>query len=52
MIETSPLSIGSLFCYLGVIAIAVPFVLVALIRALAGLKSKLQGGGFGLKSAQ
>jgi hypothetical protein len=40
MIEASALSIGSLFCYLGVIAISVPYLVVVLAQTLAGLKSK------------
>jgi hypothetical protein len=38
LIEPSPLSIGSLFCYVGVIAIVIPYALVLLIRAIVGLK--------------
>ena len=38
MIEPSPLSIGSLFCYIGVLAIVVPYALVLLIRRFVGLK--------------
>ncbi len=38
MIEPSPLSIGSLFCYIGVIAIVIPYALVLLIRRIVGLK--------------
>jgi hypothetical protein len=49
-IEPSALSIGSLFCYLGVIAILVPFLVVSLARTLVGLKSKLEGASSGVKS--
>jgi hypothetical protein len=38
LIEPSPLSIGSLFCYLGVIAIVIPYALILLIRGIVGLK--------------
>jgi hypothetical protein len=38
LIEPSPLSIGSLFCYVGVIAIVIPYALVLLIRGIVGLK--------------
>jgi hypothetical protein len=51
-IEPSALSIGSLFSYLGVIAIVVPYVVVRLARRLVGLKSKLEGASLGVKSAQ
>jgi hypothetical protein len=33
LVEPSPLSIGTLFCYLGVIAVVVPCIMVLLIRA-------------------
>jgi hypothetical protein len=49
-IEPSALSIGSLFCYLGVIAILVPFLVVSLARTLVGLKSKLEGASSGVES--
>lgn len=40
LIEPSAMSIGSLFCYLGVIAILVPYLVVVLAQTLVGLKSK------------
>jgi hypothetical protein len=43
LVEPSPHSIGSLFSYLGVIAVVVPYVVVLLIRAAVGHKSKLEG---------
>jgi hypothetical protein len=43
LVEPSPHSIGSLFSYLGVIAVVVSYVVVFLIRAAVGLKSKLEG---------
>ena len=52
LVEPSPLSIGSLFSYLGVIAVVVPCVAVLLIRAAVGLKSKITGVSFGVKSMQ
>ena len=51
LIEPSPLSIGSLFSYLGVIAIAIPYIVVLLIRGLVGLRSK-PGVSLGVKSVQ
>ena len=52
LIEPSALSIGSLFSYLGVIAVVVPYVVVLLIRAAVGLKSKPKGVSLGVKSVQ
>jgi hypothetical protein len=43
LVEPSPHSIGSLFSYLGVIAVVLSYVVVFLIRAAVGLKSKLEG---------
>ena len=43
LVEPSPMSIGSLFSYLGVIAVVVAYAVVFLIRAAVGLKSKLEG---------
>jgi hypothetical protein len=43
LVEPSPHAIGSLFAYLGVIAVVVPYALVLLIRAAVGLKSRLEG---------
>jgi hypothetical protein len=40
LIEPSPLSIGSLFCYVGVIAIVIPYALLLLIRGIVGLKRR------------
>jgi hypothetical protein len=51
-IEPSALSIGSLFSYLGVIAIVVPYVVMLLIRGLTSLKSRLEGVSLGVKSVQ
>ena len=52
LVEPSPHSIGTLFSYLGVIAVVVPYVVVLLIRAVIGLKSKLEGVSLGVKSVQ
>jgi hypothetical protein len=52
LVEPSALSIGTLFSYLGVIAVVVPYVVVLLIRAVIGLKSKLEGVSLGVKSVQ
>jgi hypothetical protein len=43
LVEPSPHAVGSLFSYLGVIAVAVSYGAVFLIRAAVGLKSKLEG---------
>ena len=43
MIEPSGMSIGTLFSYLGVVAILVPYAAMLLIRAIAGVKSKAKG---------
>jgi hypothetical protein len=51
LIEPSPLSIGTLFSYLGVIAIVIPYVVVLSIRGLVSLRSK-PGVSLGVKSAQ
>lgn len=51
-IEPSPLSIGSLFCYLGIVAVAIPWLAVLLIRRLVGLRSKPEGVSLGVKSVQ
>jgi hypothetical protein len=51
-IEPSPLSIGSLFCYLGVIAVAIPWLAVLLIRRLVGLRPKPEGVSLGANSVQ
>jgi len=51
-IDPGPLSIGSLFCYLGIIAIAIPWLAVLLIRGLVGLRSKPEGVSLGVKSVQ
>ena len=47
LVEPSPHAIGSLFSYLGVIAVAIPYVLVLLIRTAVGLKSELESGRYG-----
>jgi hypothetical protein len=51
-IEPSALSIGSLFSYLGVIAIVLPYVVVLLIRGLIRLGSRPEGVSLGAKSVQ
>jgi hypothetical protein len=51
-IDPGPLSIGSLFCYLGIIAIAIPWLAVLLIRRLIGLRSKPEGVSLGANSVQ
>jgi hypothetical protein len=43
MVEPSVLSIGTLFSYLGVVAILVPYAAMLLIRAIVGAKSKAEG---------
>jgi len=43
LVEASELSIGTLFAYLGVIAVVVSYGVVLLIRAAVGLKSKFEG---------
>jgi hypothetical protein len=52
LVEPSPLSIGTLFSYLGVIAVVVSYVVVLLIGAIIGLKSKPEGVSLGVKSVQ
>jgi|GEM_PF-2017068 len=52
LIEPSYLSIGTLFSYLGVIAVAVPSIVVLLIRAALGLNSKPEAVLSGVKSMQ
>jgi hypothetical protein len=52
LIEPSALSIGSLFSYLGVIAIAIPCIVVLLIRAAVGHQSKPEGVSLDVKSTQ
>ena len=51
LIEPSPLSIGTLFSYLGVSAIVIPYVVVLSIRGLVSLKSKPRVS-LGVKSVQ
>jgi len=51
-IEPSPLSIGSLFCYLGIVAVIIPWLAVLLIRGFVGLRSKPEGVSLGVKSVQ
>ena len=51
-IEPSALSIGSLFCYLGIIAVVIPGLAVLLIGGLVNLRSKPQGISLGVKSVQ
>ena len=50
LVEPSPHAIGSLFSYIGVVAVVVPCVVVLLIRAVVGLKSKAEGFQLGVKS--
>jgi hypothetical protein len=50
MIEPSEFSIGTLFCYLGVVAILVPYVAMQLIRAIVGAKAKADGVSLGAES--
>jgi hypothetical protein len=51
LIEPSPLSIGTLFSYLGVSAIVIPYVVVLSIRGLVSLRSK-PDVSLGVKSVQ
>jgi hypothetical protein len=46
LVEPSPHAVGSLFAYLGVIAVAVPGAVLLLTRAAVGLKPKLDDGGY------
>jgi hypothetical protein len=50
MIEPSALSIGTLFSYLGAVAILVAYAATLLIRAIAGVKSKAKGVSLGAES--
>jgi hypothetical protein len=50
MIDPSEFSIGTLFCYLGVVAILVPYVAMQLIRAIVGAKAKADGVSLGAES--
>jgi hypothetical protein len=50
MIEPSPLSIGTLFSYLGAVAILIPCAAMLLIRAVVGAKSKAKGVSLGAES--
>jgi hypothetical protein len=52
LLEPSALSIGTLFAYIGVIAVAVSGAVVFLIRAAMGLGSKPEGVSLGVKSVQ
>jgi hypothetical protein len=52
LIEPSSLSIGTLFAYLGVVAIVVPFVVVLTIRALAGLIAMAGNVSSGVQSVR
>jgi hypothetical protein len=52
LVEPSYLSIGTLFSYLGVIAVVVAYAVVLLIQAVIGLKSKPEGVSSGVKSVQ
>ena len=50
MIEPSALSIGTLFSYLGAVAILVAYAAMLLIRAIVGVKSKAEGVSLGAES--
>lgn len=50
MIEPSALSIGTLFSYLGAVAILVAYAAMLLIRAIVGVKSKAKGVSLGAES--
>jgi hypothetical protein len=50
MIEPSGMSIGTLFSYLGAVAILVSYAATLLIRAIAGVKSKAKGVSLGAES--
>ena len=52
LFEPSELSIGTLFSYLGVIAVVAPYMVVLLVRAAVGLKSKITGVSLGVKTMQ
>jgi hypothetical protein len=52
LVEPSELSIGTLFSYLGVIAVVAPYMVVLLVRAAIGLKSKITGVSLGVKTMQ
>ena len=52
LVEPSYLSIGTLFSYLGVIAVAVAYAVVLLIQAVIGLKPKPEGVSSGVKSVR
>jgi hypothetical protein len=50
LVEPSALSIGTLFSYLGALAILPPYVAMLLIRAIVGAKSKTEGISLGAES--
>jgi hypothetical protein len=52
LVEPSPHAIGTLFSYLGVIAVVVPYLIVLLIRAVLGLISRPESVSLGVKSVQ
>ena len=52
LVEPSELSIGTLFSYLGVIAVVAAYMVVLLVRAVVGLKSKITGVSLGVKTMQ
>jgi hypothetical protein len=52
MIEPSALSTGTLFSYLGAVAILVAYAAMLLIRAIAGVKSKAKGVSLGAESSR
>ena len=52
LVEPSPHAIGTLFSYLGVIAVVAAYMVVLLVRAAVGLKSKITGVSLGVKTMQ
>ena len=52
LIQPGALAIGSLFVYLGAVAVVIPFAVMLSIRALLRLKAKPGGEGASLQSAQ
>jgi hypothetical protein len=52
LVEPSVLSIGTLFSFLGMFAVVVPYAVVLLIRAAFGLKSKFEGVSSDVETVQ
>ena len=50
LVEPSALSIGTLFCYLGALAILPPYAAMLLIRAIVGTKPETEGISLGAES--